>query len=267
MESAFRPEEWSQHTDALRRMARELLREEHQSEDLVQSAYLTALERPPRVLTRAWLAKVLRRRGLDSLRRKERRRTSEALEGPDHAPDTAELALLLERHEAVVSALRSLKEPYAQTLYMRYFDGLAPSEIAQRLDVPVKTVKTRLHRGLQQMRVRLENRYGPEAGGLHAALAPFVLGQWTAATTLAPIALVPAVTGGVGIMVKKIAIVAVVLVLGAWGVRYVRLDAKQPVLPVAGATEASSEADAIKVQQPETLASPGAQDGREPAAE
>ena len=158
MESAFRPEEWNRHTDALRRMARELLREEHQSEDLVQSAFLTALERPPRVLSRAWLKKVLRRRGVDTLRRQARRRASEALIEPRNAPDTGELALLLERHEAVVTVLRGLREPYRQALYLRYFDGLSPSQIAERLEVPVKTVKSRLHRGLQQMRERLEQR-------------------------------------------------------------------------------------------------------------
>ena len=264
MESAFRPEEWNKHTEALRRMARELLREEHKSEDLVQNAYLTALERPPRSVTRSWLAKVLQRRGLDSLRREARRRTREAPAEPKQSPDPEELALMLERHEAVVSALRALREPYSQALYLRYFDGLAPTEIAERLGVPVKTVKTRLHRGLQLMRERLERRYGPEAGGLHAALAPFALGQWVG---MAPFAALPAstvVTGGVGIMLKKVAVLAVVLVLGAWGWRYLRVSGQEPMAPVSDASaEGNAESDQVAVAEEPEIAAPAPEDSRE----
>jgi hypothetical protein len=51
-------------------------------------------------------------------------------------------------------------------LYLRYFEELSAGAIATRTDVPVKTVRTRLGRGLARLRERLAARHGPELRAL-----------------------------------------------------------------------------------------------------
>jgi hypothetical protein len=58
----------------------------------------------------------------------------------------------------VVDAVAELEEPYRTTLILRFYDGLAPTEIARHLGVPASTVRVRLKRGLDRLRVRLEER-------------------------------------------------------------------------------------------------------------
>ena len=216
MEALFDPEEWSRQAEALRRMARALLRDEARSDDAVQGAYLAALEHKPRPLTLAWLRRVVRNQAFDDLRRDRRKRevgieqASDALqpEGPDFAEK-------LELHRVVVEAIQGLSEQEQRVVYLRYFDGLAPAEIARRLDTPVKTVKTRLSRALAHLRERLSRRYGEGSGGwTHALAATFLPGSRGALQLIGT----STVAGGLGIMAKKIAFVVVLVLAAAWGV-------------------------------------------------
>ena len=50
-------------------------------------------------------------------------------------------------------ALEELEEPYRETLLLRYFEGLSPKEIAARLFVSEKTVKTHVYRIFKKMKV------------------------------------------------------------------------------------------------------------------
>ncbi|MEO6708580.1 MAG: sigma-70 family RNA polymerase sigma factor [Planctomycetota bacterium] len=206
MQTQIHPEDWSKTTAALRHLAAELVEGREQREDLVQGTLVAALERPPRRLSWSWLACVLRNRASDLMRSRASRGLAVGLPSLESAtPDATEIAQRLELQEALTRALRALDEPYQTTLYLRFFEDLTPSEIARRSGVPVKTVKTRLERGLERLRQRLEARHGPKLGALLAFLRPLRLPQ--------PLALAPTI-GGVLLMWKKIAIVAVVLLAG-----------------------------------------------------
>jgi RNA polymerase sigma-70 factor (ECF subfamily) len=65
---------------------------------------------------------------------------------------------LLERDlaRAVRRALHTLPEEQREVVILKEYQELTFLEIAQALDVPVSTVKTRLYRGLDQLRLRLE---------------------------------------------------------------------------------------------------------------
>jgi hypothetical protein len=68
----------------------------------------------------------------------------------------------------------------------RYFDGLLPAQIAAQLGVPLKTVKTRLHRALEMLRARLDAGHGGGRRGWSGLLLPLVLppkGALTSAVT------------------------------------------------------------------------------------
>lgn len=170
---AFSADDLHEHADAMRRLARDLLADASLAEDAVQQACVTALTRPPtaRIAVAAWLRAVVRSCALDLLRSEGRRRRREqrvAKPEPIAPEDTAER---LELQEAIVAAVRALGEPYTTTVWLRYFEGLSPGEIARRLGEPVKTIKTRLWRALQLLRVRLDGRRGGRSGWL-AAVAP-----------------------------------------------------------------------------------------------
>ena len=53
-------------------------------------------------------------------------------------------------------AIEALPEEQREVVILKEYEGLTFLEIAQALEVPVSTVKTRLYRGLGQLRLRLE---------------------------------------------------------------------------------------------------------------
>jgi RNA polymerase sigma-70 factor (ECF subfamily) len=58
-------------------------------------------------------------------------------------------------HQEVHRALAELPDEQRTTVYLAYFEGRTHSEIAERLEVPLGTVKTRLRLGLGRLRQRL----------------------------------------------------------------------------------------------------------------
>ena len=174
MEAAFQPEQWIEHVDALRRMARALVADEGASEDLVQNTYLAALENPPPRPTRAWFGRVLRNRAYDA--RRKMRAHEEPLLVERETPSAAEVAQRLELHRVLVEVVGTLRDEDRQVIYLRYFEDQSPGVIARRLGIPEKTVKTRLHRSLQTLRSKLEARYGARQDGWRAIVATSLLG-------------------------------------------------------------------------------------------
>ncbi|MEQ1893298.1 MAG: sigma-70 family RNA polymerase sigma factor [Planctomycetota bacterium] len=209
-------EEWSRHVQALRVLAAELVGGAEEREDLVQGALAAALERPPRVLSWTWLAQVVRNRARDRGRRRGRRpgeaRVEDAREPIASEDDTSEVVARLELHDELNRELRALSEPYRTTLYRRYFEGLTPLAIAAHDGVPVKTVKTRLERGLAQLRERLARRHGPDLRAFALLLRP------ASPPVPVPPPLLTGPLGGSLLMAKKLAFVALALlvVFGAW---------------------------------------------------
>ena len=63
----------------------------------------------------------------------------------------------LDRGETVRTALSALPDEQREVVVLKEYQGLTFLEIAQALEVPVSTVKTRLYRGLGQLRLRLES--------------------------------------------------------------------------------------------------------------
>lgn len=127
-------------------------------DDLVQDVFLSAMDRLPALRDSAafggWLAAIARNRAVDFLRRK--RIPTEALiqEPPAHDGDTA--AAL-----AVLSEIRALPEAYRETLVLRLVEGLTGPEIAERTGLTHASVRVNLHRGMKQLRARLERSTTP----------------------------------------------------------------------------------------------------------
>ncbi len=200
------------HGPFLRRLAQSLVRNSADADDLVQDVWIAAAGARSGVIRepRAWLATVLRRRAASE----GRRLRPESLGGA--APETQsresaqdEVLHQLERETKLQQALVALEEPYRSALYLRFHDGLKPKAIAERMDVPVKTVNSWLHRGLQKLRDELDGAYGGGEEGRAAWLSGMALlaTGGRAASHAAP-------SAASGIAGAKISSAAVALVAG-----------------------------------------------------
>ena len=72
------------------------------------------------------------------------------------AADPEMQALARERERALHAALRTLSRPYREVIVLRDIEGLSYEEVASALDLNVGTVKSRLSRGRNELRRRLE---------------------------------------------------------------------------------------------------------------
>ncbi len=109
----------------------------------------------------AWLVTIARSRALDLLRARSRRgklvdaaeadTTVPAAMGSGFASPVAGV-LADERARKIQDALLVLPDAQRTAIELAYFEGLSQSEIAERLNEPLGTVKTRLRLGLRKMR-------------------------------------------------------------------------------------------------------------------
>ena len=81
-------------------------------------------------------------------------------------PATDEVVARANMHQSVVRAVMELDEPYRTAVLLRYFDDLSCREIAERLEVPIETVRTRVKRGVLMLRTRLDEQHGERSAWL-----------------------------------------------------------------------------------------------------
>ncbi|MAG56507.1 MAG: hypothetical protein CMJ83_09465 [Planctomycetes bacterium] len=196
--------------DGLRRLVRGLLGRTDGVDDVVQETLLAAAERPAAATDQTtWLRGVARNLALrwrrDRARREERERMASRLDSVEAAATTVER---VDRLRALLDAVEELPEPYRRAVVMRFFDGMAPRDIARRTGAPVATVKTWLQRGLEKLRVWLDERQGTRGGWMLLLAHDVGLSGFSAASGAT-------VTGlGVGIMKMKAVGVFALLLLG-----------------------------------------------------
>jgi RNA polymerase sigma factor (sigma-70 family) len=181
----------------VRALARELVRDEASADDLAQETVVAALERGPDEpgALAAWLRGVVRRLAALARRGEVRRARREKKSAPpEEQPATVDVVARLALFRRVVDAVESLSEPSRSAILLRFYDGLPPRAIAARLGVPVKTVKTRVARGLEQLRARLVADLARERGDhtLAHSLAPLLLAGVSAVSSKVKLALAAA---------------------------------------------------------------------------
>lgn len=208
------------HTDWVRRIACGLVGNSARADDLVQDTWLDAIRKPPRARgnLRAWLAQAVTNRARQSGRGESRRQRREHLAARSEAvPSMEELADKAARHREVVDLVLELDEPFRSVVLLRFFEGMRPPEIADRLDVPLKTVHSRLQRAFDKLRDRLDGEYGDRSRWC-LALAPLVRGfdLTPAAGTGSLLTLAGVWIVNVNLKVALVLFVAIVGSLGLW---------------------------------------------------
>ena len=151
-------------------LALRILRDETLAEDAVQDAFLTvwrsaARYRPDRAAPSAWILTIVHRRAVDIVRREQRRRADAVAEHDEPAGDAADEAVLARAEQARVRrALAQLPPDRRRLLELAYFAGLTQSEIAERLDLPIGTIKSRTFAALARLRDLLDDDEGVWSG-------------------------------------------------------------------------------------------------------
>jgi RNA polymerase sigma-70 factor (ECF subfamily) len=150
-----------------------------EAEDLAQETFVKAFEAIGRFDGRArfytWLFRIAANLAISAGRRERRAKTVSLDRGPrlveqDEAPagerlaaetpTPEEMAMDREAQKLVVSALAELDEEYRVVVTLRDLESLSYEEIAEVLELPVGTVKSRLHRGRLALRERLAPLFG-----------------------------------------------------------------------------------------------------------
>jgi RNA polymerase sigma-70 factor (ECF subfamily) len=178
-------EELLAHRRFVRAVARALVRDATNAEDVEQETWLRALRSPPAFDAgiRAWLKRVVRSVASDATRRDVRREAREvSAAGPEAQPSAEQIAGRLEIERKLVAAVEALDERYRRVVFLRFFEELPPRAIAKRLECPVATVRTQVARALEQLKRKLDEAHGGSRGDWLAAMAPLAL----APTSVAP---------------------------------------------------------------------------------
>jgi RNA polymerase sigma-70 factor (ECF subfamily) len=146
-------------------LALRVLRDERHAEDAVQEAFLqvwrnAASFRPERAKASTWILTLVHRRAVDLVRREERRHTEPITDDtplPAAGERTDEAAWLRFERERVQKALGQLPDVQREALELAYYGGYSQSELAERLGVPLGTIKSRMFAGLARLRELLDD--------------------------------------------------------------------------------------------------------------
>ncbi|RRA47548.1 RNA polymerase sigma factor [Acidipila sp. EB88] len=149
---------FDRHASVVYAVALRVLSDPSGAEDVMQEVFLRIWRKPPAVETASltgtlagWFAVLARNRAIDLLRRKRPSESTEdvVLLSPVNVESESEHNLLLQRARTLIGAL---PEEQQTVLQLAYFDGLSHTEIAERLQSPLGTIKTRLRRAVLTLR-------------------------------------------------------------------------------------------------------------------
>ena len=131
------------------------------AEDVVQDAFVSVWKQAARFdaargQVKSWLMTIVHHKAIDAVRRRANRNERALPDGPgdfatDHGRPHEETASSMDA-AAVRAAVKHVPDDQRRTIEMAYFEGLTHIEIAERMKVPLGTVKSRLRIGLEKMR-------------------------------------------------------------------------------------------------------------------
>ncbi len=114
---------------------------------------------PQRGTPLSWLMTIARSRALDLFRSRRRSQNVEPLEAagnvPSAAPTPEDMSVAVQRQRLIRRALEELSQDQRHVIELAYFSDLSHSEIAEKLRLPLGTVKTRIRQGMMRLRETL----------------------------------------------------------------------------------------------------------------
>ena len=152
-------EAYRRHSGPVFGLAKRLVRDQTLAEDVTQEVFLRLWNRPDaydpdRGSLRSFLLSHTHGRSIDLIRSEGARRTREDREGrlaPTHGPTLEEEVMDLARAEKMREALEVLNENERTAIELAYFGGYTYREVAEILEEPEGTVKSRIRAGLKRL--------------------------------------------------------------------------------------------------------------------
>jgi RNA polymerase sigma factor (sigma-70 family) len=132
------------------------------AEDLMQEVMLTVWRRAPSYDSSlagvsTWIFTIARNRRIDALRRVRRPADENDPSLQSESPVTPDAAVALRQWESrIASAIRDLPPEQAEMLRLAYFEDRSHTDIAERLRLPLGTVKSRLRLAVARLRTMFE---------------------------------------------------------------------------------------------------------------
>jgi RNA polymerase sigma-70 factor (ECF subfamily) len=156
------------HMDAAYNLARYLMRNETEAEDVVQSAYVRAISHFAGFRGgdgRAWLLTIVRNSCYDRMRKRgaslQDMDFDEAVHsGERQKPNPETVALLSERAELVRTSLAELPPASREVIVLRELEQLSYREIANIVGIPLGTVMSRLSRARERLHQTMSGYMG-----------------------------------------------------------------------------------------------------------
>lgn len=172
-------EGWERHRGAITRYIRHLLRDPAEAEDLAQETFVRAHRqrdslRDPAALE-SWLYQIATHVSIDRIRQRAKAAQRHAGEPLEELPiaDVKQPSPLMviqqqEMSGCVERYVAQLSDGYKAVVLLHEADGLTAEEIASLLELPLTTVKMRLHRARRQLEAALREacRFGRDERGV-----------------------------------------------------------------------------------------------------
>lgn len=106
----------------------------------------------------AWLFGIARRTRVDWLRKRKRENANIESQKVEQQSEAVSRESITNNIEKVWDAVKNLNQEYSEVIHLRFAAGLSYEQIAHTLDIPVGTVRSRLHRGLKAVRGNIGDR-------------------------------------------------------------------------------------------------------------
>lgn len=135
----------------------------HDADDVTQAVFVSAWRgrhrySPERAALPAWLLGITKRRIADhwESRSREQRKVDAAGSASEIVPQTEDSVEQVADRVLIADELSKLDQPQRQIMELAFFDDLTHHQIAERLTMPLGTVKSHIRRSLMRLRSRLE---------------------------------------------------------------------------------------------------------------
>ena len=142
-----------------------LVQNQAEAEDLFQQTWLRVMEKIGQYDSRSnfdsWLFAVAHNLAIDHLR-KRRETELQDVGLVSRQPNALEELLESERAEALLAAMGGLPAIHREVLTLRFEEGMKLEQIAEVAGIPLSTVKSRLHRALENLRAAVEAKFSGE---------------------------------------------------------------------------------------------------------
>jgi RNA polymerase sigma-70 factor, ECF subfamily len=142
-----------------------ILRDRGEAEDVLQEVFVRVWDRadsynPSLGTPAAWLVRISRNQAIDRLRSRTVRAGIHApeIDRPEQTADPApdadpeRYAASTEERHVIAEAIAALPQEQRLLIESAFYEGYTQSELAERFDLPLGTVKTRIRTGMQSLR-------------------------------------------------------------------------------------------------------------------